>query len=334
MENLQLQPVNNSVEYHTGLDTAEHEILSTSKPFIESNTVECSLQEIKDKHLVPVFIRDNESTISIAEFIEAAQETVSNVYSGERVLQPSIRLSHPIKGRIFEAKDKPAAELQEWEKTIHYERAAFIVELPNYKTTVDGNELSLTVGGVKSYNEDNLYSRKGLSDEHFHIFIGFKVKVCTNLCVWSDGYVNKIGVKNIGQLRAVMQTLFQNYNANFHLQNLLKLPEYELTESQFAHVLGRGRLYQHLPHELKKDIRPLMFGDQQLGAVARDFYKCESFCRNDNGNISLWKLYNLFTGCNKSTYIDSFLQKGVNAYEFAEQLRWSLENKTQSWFLN
>jgi hypothetical protein len=41
-------------------------------------------------------------------------------------------------------------------------------------------------------------------------------------------------------------------------------------------------------------------------AVFRDFYKDESFCRDANGDINLWKLYNLFAGANKSTYIDSF----------------------------
>lgn len=229
--------VKTEIDDETTLVSSDSPTRSTAKPFIECNTVECSLQEIKQRHLVPVFIRDNEPTISIAEFIEAAHEAVSDVYSGETILQPSIRLSHPIKGRIFEAKDKPAAQLQEWEKTIHYERAAFIIELPEFKTVIDGNEITLTIGGVKSYSEDNLYSRKGLSDEHFHFFIGFQNKVCTNLCVWSDGYMSKVGVKNIDQLKGAMKTLFQNYNSNFHLQNLLKLPVFELTESQFAHVL-------------------------------------------------------------------------------------------------
>lgn len=48
--------------------------------------------------------------------------------SGETILEPTVRLSHPITGRIPEAKDKPARELLEHEKTLFYERMAFLIE--------------------------------------------------------------------------------------------------------------------------------------------------------------------------------------------------------------
>jgi hypothetical protein len=47
-------------------------------------------------------------------------------------------------------------------------------------------------------------------------------------------------------------------------------------------------MYQHLPSEMKRNITPMLFGDQQMGAVVRDFYRDESFCRDRNGNINLW----------------------------------------------
>jgi len=34
------------------------------------------------------------------------------------------------------------------------------------------------------------------------------------------------------------------------------------------------------------------------------------------------------------SYIDSFLDRGVNAYQFAEQLKWALEGNNESWYLN
>jgi hypothetical protein len=71
----------------------------------------------------------------------------------------------------------------------------------------------------------------------------------------------------------------------------------------------------------KKDIPPLLFGDQQIGMVVKDYYKDSSFCKDDHGNINLWKLYNLFNGANKSSYIDSFLERSVNAFSFAEQVK-------------
>ena len=333
MENLILQPVNNQRVLLPAIISSPSEETSSDNSFIKANTVECSLQEIKDHHLIPVFVKDNERAISIAEFIEAAQETVLNVFSEQTIYHPSIRLSHPIKNRVPEAKDKPANQLEEWEKTLYYERAAFVIEIPGIQSVVDGNTLTLTVGGVKSYSMDNLNGKKGV-DEHFKIFIGFQNKVCCNMCVWTDGYMNNISVKNVGQLKVLMHTLFQSYNSNHHLYHLQKLSEYHLTDHQFALLMGRCRLYQHLPPSIKNTIPPLLFGETQLSAIAKDYYRDESFCRNAEGDINLWKLYNLFTGSNKSSYIENFLERGVNAYQFAEQLRRALENKADSWFLN
>lgn len=84
---------------------------STSAPFIEANTVESSLDQIKDDHIIPVFIKDNETVISHFEFIETMQEAVMKAFPMERALAPNIRLSHPIKGRVPEARNKPAIEL-------------------------------------------------------------------------------------------------------------------------------------------------------------------------------------------------------------------------------
>lgn len=307
--------------------------VSTDKPFIQANTEETNLQTIKDSHIIPVFIKDNEPLISHADFIETAMQVVSQVYAGETILSPSIRVSHPIKGRIPEAKSKPANELEEWEKTLYYERMAFIIEVPTLSDTVGDNLLSLTIGGVKAYNMDNLYSKRG-SDEHFKIFIGYKNRVCTNLCVWSDGLMNDLKVSSIGQLMGCVRSLLENYNAVFHLNSLRKLNEYSLTEQQFANIIGRCRMYNNLPADLKREIPSLHFGDNQIGAVVRDYFKDDSFSKDADGNINLWKLYNLLTGVNKSSYIDNFIEKSANAFSFAEQLRFALENKSQNWFLN
>ena len=93
-------------------------------------------------------------------------------------------------------------------------------------------------------------------------------------------------------------------------------------------------MYIHLPNDVKKDIPPILFGDTQISAVVKDYYKDESFCRDKQGNINLWKLYNLFTGVNKSSYIDSFLDRSVNAFNFVEQVRNGLEGKKECWYLD
>lgn len=303
------------------------------KAFITANTVEASCEEIRLKHIIPVFTKDNETLISHTDFIDITSSVIQDVFEQETISKPIVRLSHPIKGRIPEAKEKQATALQEWEKTLYYERMMFIQEIPSIQETIDGNRLSLTVGGVKAYNQDNLYSRS-MSDQHFKVFIGFQNRICTNLCVWTDGYMGEIRVKTPGQLKAAIRSLVEGYNKNFHLYHLKKLTEYSITEQQFAHLIGRCRMYQHLPAELKSDIPAILLGDQQIGTVVKDFYKDDSFCRDEKGNINLWRLYNLFTNANKSTYIDSFLDRSVNAFQFAEQIRMAIDNKTICWYLN
>lgn len=59
--------------------------------------------------------------------------------------------------------------------------------------------MKLTIGGVKSYNEDNFSSSKGI-DEHFKVFIGFKNTVCTNLCIWTDGFSESITARSSDEL--------------------------------------------------------------------------------------------------------------------------------------
>jgi len=93
-------------------------------------------------------------------------------------------------------------------------------------------------------------------------------------------------------------------------------------------------MYPHLPSSVKADIPKLLFGDQMMANVVKDYYKDESFCRGANGNINLWKLYNLFTGANKSCYMDSFLDRSVNAFQLVELIRYGLENRNHCWYLN
>lgn len=309
------------------------ETISTDKPFIQANTVESNLAELRDKHIIPVFIKDNEPVISHTDFIETTLDLVSEIYRSERILEPNVRLSHPVKGRVPEAKLKPAIELLENEKTIYYERMAFVIEIPSVYDEIDGNTLSLIVGGVKAYNLDNLNNRKGV-DEHFKVFIGFKNTVCTNLCVWTDGYLSDLKVKSIGQLKACIRTLIENYNAHYQLQQMEQLAKHSLTEQQFAMLVGKCRMYHHLPNSMKGGIPEMLLGDSQIGMICKDFYRDSSFCKNEDGSINLWRLYNLFTGANKSTYIDNFLDRSVNAYHFIEQIRFALENKVYNWYLS
>ncbi|HXD77952.1 MAG TPA: DUF3871 family protein [Puia sp.] len=202
-------------------------------------------------------MKDNEVAISHGEFIETLMDVTTQSYHGERILRPSIRVSHPIKGRVPEAKDKPVSELQEWEKTVYYERMMFVIEVPTITDDIDGNPVSLTIGGVKSYSQDNLYGRKG-ADESFKVFIGFQNKVCLNLSVWSDGLAADIKVKNLDQLRLAVQNLLLSYNPVDQLRNMRSLVDYNITERQFAQLIGRCRMFHYLPVKDRVGIEPLL----------------------------------------------------------------------------
>jgi hypothetical protein len=320
-------------EYATYIEIEEQVIESSSSAFIGANTIEVNLQEIQRQHIIPVFSKDNEPLISHGDFIQTTYDLINHCFKGEDIISPGIRVSHPIKGRTPEARYKPANQLEDHERTIYYERAMFVFEIPSIQRTIDGQTLSLTIGGVKCYGDDKLNNKKG-SAEHFKIFIGFSVKVCSNLCVWSDGAQVKLVVRSQGELMDAIMSMINHYNPEQHLSAMQRLTEHNLTEAQFAQVLGRARLYNYLPNEVKKQIPSLLYTDTQLGSVAKDYFQDQSFCRNDAGDINLWRMHNLFTGANKSSYVDSFLERSVNAFEFTQQLQAGLAGRNTNWYLN
>ncbi|GAB3984212.1 DUF3871 family protein [Spirosoma terrae] len=312
--------------------TVINQASSNEGAFILANTLPTTLWEIQQHHIIPVYSKDNEPLISHGDFIEATTESVHRLFPHETILNPVIRVSHPIKGRVPTARNKPAKDLEEWEKTLYYERAAFVIEIPSLYETIDGNTLSLTIGGVKAYNLDSLHQRKGV-DEHFKLFIGFQNKVCTNLCIWSDGYVADLRVKTINQLKKAIVDLVVRYQAKKQLECMSRLMDYYLTEHQFAQLVGRCRLYQYLPPVQKKKIIPLLLGDSQVNTIARDYYHDSSFCRSEDGSISLWKIYNLFTGAVKSSYLDTFLDRNVNSFHISQLLLEVVQGRNNNWFL-
>jgi len=303
----------------------------SSDQFIHANTIPIFHEELKSGCIIPVFSKDNECTISHSEFIEIAHEVTSQFFKGEQLLKASVRVSHPIKGRIPEAMGKPAKDLMNAEKTLYYERMAFVIELPGITETVSGNSLSLTVGGVRAYNHENLYNRK--SEERFKVFVGFKNRVCTNLCIFTDGAYREIRARTLHELALGIHNLLREFEPERQIQSLRKFDKYELTESQFAHLLGKARMYQHLPLRLKKDLQPFPLSDTQVGIVAREYYRDEAFSRNDNGSIDLWRLYNLFTGANKTSYIDTFLDRGAECFSFTRFLTQQIDAGSRSWYL-
>lgn len=303
------------------------------KPFIEANTEEVNLYHLKNDCIIPVFSKDNEKTIAHQEFIEIVQDCASKAFPYQNLEIPEVRVSHQIKGRIPEAIHKNVKELLDHEKTIYYERMAFIIRVPGVSENINGNELCLTLGGVRAYNQENLYNRK--SFEKFKFFIGFQNLVCCNMCVSSDGFVSEMRVSSYQELQAKILEIIQNYQAENHLKMMKNMCNHSLTEHQFAQLVGKARLYNHLSKKLKAEIPELSFNDGHFNTIAKDYYQDESFCKDDDGNINLWNVYNLFTQANKSSYIDTFLERNLNAFEFNQGIRKAINgNSDYHWFLS
>lgn len=228
------------------LDKTEENLANNMvvSPFIQANTKEIELEHLKNDCIIPVFSKDNEKTIAHQEFIDVAINAVKNAFPHQIITKPEIRVSHQIKGRTPDAIHLNVKDLLEHQKTIYYERMAFIIRIPGIKDVVNGNELSLTLGGVRSYNLENLYNKK--SFEKFKFFIGFQNKVCCNLCVSTDGFLSEIRVTSTQELYTKILKVIQNYNAELHLMEMKELTQDFLSEHQFAQLIGRSRLYQHL----------------------------------------------------------------------------------------
>lgn len=300
--------------------------------FIEANSVEVTLDHLKNDNVIPVFSKDNELTISHPQFIETVWEAANSFYSGEQIEQPDIRCSHVVKGRRPESINKPKNLLTEADTTQYYERCAFAIDIPSIYENVSGNRLNLSIVGVRALNRENLATKK--SPELFRLAVSFKNTVCCNMCVFTDGYKDDIKVMSTKELFRATLELLNNFNTAKNIHLLQTLGNSYLTEHQFCQLLGRMRFYQSLPQGYQKDIPKMLITDSQINAVAKAYINDENFGSLGN-DISMWKLYNLLTGANKSSYIDSFLDRAVNATEIATGINAALHGDTKyKWFID
>lgn len=299
--------------------------------FIEANTSEVTLQHLRADCVTPTFAKDNELTINHAYFVETIQEAAKDYFHGEIVDDAAIRVSHTIKGRIPEALHKPANQLLESDKTLYYERCAFSIDVPSIYQDIHGNRLNLSIVGVRAYNLQSLYTKK--SPELFKLAIGFKNQVCCNMCIFTDGYREDLRVSSTGELYKAALELFNNFNTAKQLHLMQQLGNTSMTEHQFCTFLGKSRLYQCLSTNAQKHLPRLLLTDTQVNLVAKSYIKDENF-GGDGGELNMWKFYNLLTGANKSSYIDSFLDRSLNASEIALGINSALHGAEQyKWFI-
>jgi hypothetical protein len=303
----------------------------TSVNFLEANTNAITLEELAEQCVVPTWA-NQELTISHQDFISTVHDAACNVFAGETINTPDIRVSHIVRGRTANSLHKRTSELLESEKTQFYQRLAFAFTIPSLHECIDGQRLELCIGGVRNYSDLNLY-RTNRGMEKFTIFIGWRVNVCSNQVLTGDGVRLAIEVMSLHDLYRAVVDLFDSFNFEKDIQLLQTLTQTRLTETQFAQIVGRMRLYQALPSYQQRRVPKLLITDSQINNVCRDYYSNPNFGAKDS-TISMFDFHNLLTEANKSSYIDSYVQRGINATEVTVGICKALQGDSEySWFL-
>jgi len=186
----------------------------------------------------------------------------------------------------------------------------FLVQVPSITKVIDGKVVNLVVAGVKAFNQDKMHGKT--TPQKFKVAIGFQVHVCSNLCIFTDGYVKEIHTSNTDDLYLDVYNLCASFHPEREVQKLQVWADTYLSEVQFWEFIGKVRSDFYNP---KIDTSSWL-GDQQMAKVVRGYFMDEHFASKQDGSISLWNLYNLLTEANKSSYVDTFLDR----YAGIEQL--------------
>lgn len=317
---------------------ALHDPYTETHPnFIEGPSHEISMEELTYRNIIPTF-SDNSLTISHQKFIETTRKAAEVIFGQGNITTAETRCSHPIIGRIPSAQHKKVTELRDDEKTLFYQRLAWIAQICNFTSSINGQCVSLTIGGTRSYHEDKLYARQ--NPQHFRIFIGFRVRVCSNMMLTCDGVSEDLLCMTEADIFQHALQLFQHFNEvkETTLYNLEALNNTWLSQEQFCKIIGRLRLYQALPNTQQKQLPQILLGDSVVNAATKEYIKNPNFGIGDNsdGSISCWQLMNLLNEAVKNSYSDLWIERNANCTTFTTGIANALNGTDDSygWFLN
>lgn len=305
--------------------------------FIEGPSNEITMDDLTNRNIIPTF-SDNTLTISHQKFIETSRKAAEVIFGNDNVIPAECRVSHPIIGRVPSAQHKKANELTDDEKTIFYQRLAWIANITNRGTSMNGQPVSLTIGGTRSYHEDKLYTRQ--NPQHFRLFIGFRVRVCSNMMLTCDGVSENLLCMTEADIFQHAIRLFQHFNEvkEATLYDLEALNHTWLSQEQFCKILGRLRLFQALPSARQKQLPQILLGDSVVNAATKEYIKNPDFGMGDsNGSITCWQLLNLLNEAVKSSYSDLWIDRNRNCTDFSIGIANALngnDSQGYGWFLN
>ena len=321
-----------------GLDLPENEDINSSEHpnFIESNTQAISLEDLATKCVVPTFA-DMSLSISHQNFMASVCKAAIEVFGDITPIE--CRVSHPIIGRVPSALGKKAFEVTDDEKTLFYQRLAWISHVKGLSREVNGQTVFLTIGGTRSYSEDKLYGRQ--TPSRFRVFVAWSVKVCSNQMIQCSGTTGSIECLTEADIYQKAFQLFASFDPEKedNLKLLENLHTTRISQELFCSIVGRLRLYQFLPGEAKKDLPQVDLGDQPINAAVRGY-------AGDNPNfgmkdgitsISCWDLMNLLNEAIKATYVDRWIERNQACTDFAIGIQKAIngeDTEGYSWFLN
>jgi hypothetical protein len=305
------------------------------KPFILGNTKAIELAELEEDYLVPVFSRDNVECISHSDFINVVVDAAQTYFQGEQFTEPQIRVSHEMIVRTRSGSGKLVENLDKDDSGSYYQRMMFMIEIPGISYTINGNKLNLQIVGVRTYSETNLLGNS-TQKQMFRLGIGFLNKVCTNMLLQTDGVKLDIKVTNTADLYRYCIEVFSGYNYNKHIEEMKRLQNTIIDVNSFAQFLGKARMYQALPSNIKNELGlpEFILPEAQINQAVRDYYSDENF--NGYGKpLTAWNFYQLLTNY-KNNYIDTTMERSVNAYDVARGIAASIQrlDNTWDWFMS
>lgn len=282
------------------------------------------LKNLKGIVLYPSF-GDNRPTISHQKFIHQVEDAARMYFTGENFGNTEIRVSHKILGRVPGALTKKKEELKPEDETIYYQRMAFCFHIKSMSRMMNGEEVHLCIGGVRSLNEENLYARK--SPEKFKIFIGWRVKVCSNMMLTNDGLTGRLEVMSDADIYSSALRLFQDFKPDQNLRLLENLGRTKISQERFCQIIGRLRLYQALPASQLRELPKVILGDSNVNAATKGYIENPNFGLRGRDNISCWNLMQLLNDAAKQSYIDKFLERNQNCTDFAVGIQKALNGE-------
>lgn len=322
-----------------GLDLPENEDINAEghPNFIESNTQAITLEDLSTKCTVPTFA-DNTLTISHQNYMASVCKAAIEVFGDLTPIE--CRVSHPIIGRIPSALHKKPSEVLDEEKTLFYQRLAWISHVKGLSRQVNGQTVFLTIGGTRAYNDDKLYGRQ--SAQKFKVFVAWSVKVCSNQMIQTSGSSGTIECLTEADIYQKAYQLFAAFDPEKedNLRLLENLHTTRISQELFCSIVGRLRLYQALSTEQLKCLPSIEIGDQAVNAAVRGYAGDNpnfGIHEDGDGSISCWDLMNLLNEAIKATYIDRWVERNQACTDFAIGIQKAIngeDTEGYSWFLN